>query len=282
MKKIALLIDALNVKPETLDFAAYIAKLGKSKIVGVFIEEYQLDIHPTIKSFGGPVYVEEVTLSAEERKENEVEISKNIDLFKEGCAQREVSAIVHHHKGNALKNAIHETRYADLVIIDPAISFTNDTNIPSKFAIALFSHAECPILIAPEYFEQINEVVLTYNGSRSSVFAIKQFYYQLPELGDKKIIILQINETDHTDGHKDEKAQFKEWLEMHFSKISFLEITGDAREELFKYFMEHNESNNKLLVTGAFGRTALSSFFKRSTADLVLKAVDIPIFITHH
>ena len=69
---------------------------------------------------------------------------------------------------------------------------------------------------------------------------------------------------------------------MHFSKVSFLELTGEAREVLFEYLMTHNEQKNKLLVTGAFGRNYLSTFFKPGAAELVLKAVDIPIFIAHH
>ena len=42
--------------------------------------------------------------------------------------------------------------------------------------------------------------------------------------------------------------------------------------QVFEYFMEHNEDNNKMLVTGAFGRSHLSRFFKPGTTDLVVPA----------
>jgi len=282
MKKILLLIDALNFKTETLNFAAYIASQGASKLVGVFIEPQELQASPTIKSIGGHLYVEEITQSVEERKEEDTLIQKNIHLYKEACLQREVCASIHQYKKDTLKNIVHETRYADLVIVDPALSLTSDKNIPSKLATEILANAECPVLIAPEYFEQIDEVIFAFDGSKGAAFAIKQFYYQLHELADKKITIVHINEGAINGRQAIQKSNFKEWLDMHFANISFLELSGNPSDLLFKYFLENNADNNKLLVMGAFGRSVLSSFFKPSTANLIMKAVDIPIFITHY
>jgi len=281
MEKILLLADALNYKPENLDFAAYIAKLGKAKLVGVFIENKDLDTVPTIKTFGGAAYVEEITIDADEHKKRADLVQKNIAAFKGGCIQREIMATTHHDVGNPLEQIIEESRYADLIIADPALSLTDDNRVPSKFIMEILSKAECPVLIAPEYFEQIEEIILAYDGSPSSVFAIKQLYYQFPKLSDKRVVVLHINKDKIEDWGK-HHTYFKEWLDMHFSNVSFLELTGDAREILFEYFMSRNEQVNQLLVTGAFGRSFLSTFFKPSAAELVLKAVDIPIFISHH
>lgn len=281
MQKILLLIDGLNYKPEILDFAAYVAKLGKSKLVGVFVENRQLDTVPSIKTFGGTAYVEEITIDAEEQKRRMDHIQKNMAAFRGGCIQREVMAVAHHDTGNPLEQIIDESRYADLVIADPAFSFTEEHKVPSKFIIDLLSKAECPVLIAPEYFEQLDEIVLAYDGSRSSAFAIKQLFYQLPKLAEKRVVVLHINK-DKIEKWDKQHSYFKEWLDLHFTNVSFLELTGDARDILFDYFMAQNEKQNQLLVTGAFGRNFLSTFFKPSTAELVLKAVDIPIFIAHH
>lgn len=282
MEKILLLANVLNFKAETLDFAAYICKLNKSKLVGVFVENKSLDTVSSIKTIGGTAFVEEITVSLEEQKRLSNLTEKNIATFKGGCIQREVLSVVHHDKGNALEQVIEESRYADLIIVDPSFSFNGDGSVPSKFVIELLGKAECPVLIAPEYYEQIAEIVLAYDGSRSSVFAIKQFYYQMQKLADKRITVLHINKGSSSGKHKGQHDHFKEWLDMHFTNVSFLELEGDARDILFEYFMMHDDRNNKMLVTGAFGRNYLSTFFKPSAADLVLKAVDIPIFITHH
>jgi len=282
MEKILLLVNALNFKAETLDFASDIAKLNRSKLVGVFMEDHNLDTVPSVKTVGGTAFVEEITVGVEEQKKQSNIIQKNIATFIGGCIQREVLSIVHRNSGNPLDRVIEETRYADLVIVDPSFSFSSEGKIPSKFVLELLGRAECPVLIAPEYYEELEEVVLAYDDSRSSVFAIKQFCYQMPKLAEKRIVVLHICKESSQHSIADEKAHFKEWLEMHFSNGSFLELTGEARDVLFEYFMLHNNNNNKMLVTGAYGRNYLSTFFKPSAADLVLKAVDIPIFITHH
>jgi hypothetical protein len=281
MEKILLLANALDFKVETLDFAAYICKLNKSKLTGVFIEQQSLDTVSSIKTIGGTAFVEEITVSAEEQRNQLNLVEKNIATFKGGCKQKDVLAVVHHDKGNALEQVIEESRYADLIITDPSFSFDGDGKVPSKFVVELLSKAECPVLIAPEYYAQTDEIVLAYDGSRSSVFAIKQFYYQMSKLADKRVTVLHINKDSSPKKHG-QHAYFKEWLDMHFANVSFLELSGEARDILFEYFMTHNDHNNKMLVTGAFGRNYLSTFFRPSTAELVLKAVDIPIFITHH
>jgi len=283
MKRIILLLDAINFKAQTLDFATAIAKPANSKIVGVFLEHRQLDTRPSLKALGGQIYIEEIIEDPAEQNSLREVAQKNIELFKDGCTQREVCAVVHRDNGNMMENLIEETRYADLIIIDPSTSFGNDKKVPSKFALELLTKSECPVLVAPEYFEQTEEIVFAYDGSRSSVYAIKQFYYLLPQLADSKLTVLQVSEKrGHHSQKERERNLFNEWTETKFSNISFVDLKGDARDTLFKYFFEQESYFNKMLVTGAYGRNLLSTFFKPSTADLLLKAVDIPIFIAHH
>jgi nucleotide-binding universal stress UspA family protein len=52
-----------------------------------------------------------------------------------------------------------------------------------------------------------------------------------------------------------------------------------VEDELVNYFLM---KKNKLIVMGAYGRSMLSSFFKRSSADALIRILDLPIFITHH
>jgi hypothetical protein len=283
MNKIAVLIDALNFRPEMLNFAAHIAGAGRSTLVGLFCEEPKLDVIPSMKAIGGQVFVEEIVQDKEAHKEREATIAKNMELFRAACLQQEIPALVRRITGEAGTKIIEESRYADLIVTNPSFSLTGDEKTPSGLVSELLNRAECPVLISPEHFERINEVILAFDGSASSVFAIKQFFYQLPGFAEKKIIVLHINENDTaTDERKAENDQFKEWLDMHFSNITLVQQAGDARAALFNYFMEQNEPEKKMLVMGAFGRGLLSTFFKPRTADILLKAADVPLFIAHH
>ena len=279
MKKILLIIDGLKYKGEALDFAAYIAKQDGSKITGVFLEHMELPESPSVVSVGGQMFVEEITLSEDELAAQEKKFELSIETFSKGCQTRGVDFVIHVDKGNAASKVIRESRFADLVILDPSLSFDGDDTIPSKFTADVLAHAECPVLITPVNFAEIEEVILAYDGSKSSAFAIKQFYAQLPSLGKTNVVVLHIKE----DGHKSHKlnSHFKEWLDLHVSSVDYLELSGDPRDQLYDYLRELTEHNNKLLVTGSFGRTALSMFFNPSTVGLVLKSIDIPIYIAH-
>jgi len=283
MKRIILLLNAANYKAEILDFATAIAKPGNSKIVGVFLDHHHLDTEPSIKKLGGQVYVEEITEDPTERKRKKDLTQRNIELFMDGCAQREVCSLVHQGNENMMERIIDETRYADLVIADPSTSFSREKKVPSKFVLELLSRSECPVLLAPEYFEQPSEVVFAYDGSRSSVYAIKQFYYLLPYFADKKTTILHVSEHgEPLNVNERERNLLNEWLDKKFPESSFVTLNGDADDVLLKHFLAQETQFDKILVTGAYGRNLLSTLFKPSTADLLLKAVDVPMFITHH
>ncbi len=281
MRRLLLLTDALNFKIGLLDFACYIARQEKSKLVGVFVEEHTLDAHPSIKSLGGRVYVEEITRTEGELIKDAADAAHNIKLFQEGCQKREVNSVAHHYANDVFKSVIHETRYADLLILDPSVNPGKEDAVPSDFAISLLRSSECPVVIAPEDADQIDEIVFAFDGSRSSVFAIKQFCNLLPQFTKRKITVVHVNKAGRNEGHDTERALLNEWLTMHFLEVAFVELSGDPEDELFKYFMEMQERNNKMFVTGAYGRGIVSSLLKPSAADLVLKAFDLPVFITH-
>jgi len=55
-------------------------------------------------------------------------------------------------------------------------------------------------------------------------------------------------------------------------------LKGDPDSKLFEELLVRK---NIFLVMGAYGRNAVSRFFKRSQADMLIKAVSQPIFIAH-
>jgi hypothetical protein len=58
----------------------------------------------------------------------------------------------------------------------------------------------------------------------------------------------------------------------------FEALKGETGTKLFDFLFKRK---NMFLVMGAYGRNALSQFFKRSHADLLIKTVSQPIFIAH-
>lgn len=277
MQKILFVTNASFLNASAMEFAAYIAKQNHGKLVGVFLENLKYKPYPEVKRVLGFPYVEEITAQSVQSPETVQEIENNIDLFRNYCVQQDIACIIHRDQGTPVELAIEESRYADLIITDAATSFSyHEESVPTRFVKGILMEAECPVIVAPERFEEVNEVVLCYDGSKSSVFAIKLFTYLCPSFANKDITLLHIQESEND--HVDARDKVMEWLRIHYTNVSLQLLFGDAGEQLFKTFLGRSD---KLLVMGAMGRSGISNLFKQSTAELLLEAVDTPVFIAH-
>lgn len=278
MEKILLAIDAINPDKQALKFACYLGRLTRSKIVGVFLENLVAEERPVLKKVHGMTYMDwEVDEKSEEHREKMDTIEKNIAFFKDSCICEEVNFKLHLDRGVPVRELISESRFADVIVIDAHTSFnrTYEGN-PTEFVKDVLKRAECPVVIAPESFNGVEEIVFAYDSSASSVFAIKQFTYLFPHLFNKKVCIVQVNESGAW--HDPDKYKFKEWLGDHYINLNFEALKGRADAELFIDLMKRK---NIFLVLGAYGRSELSKLFKRSQADLLIRGLSQPIFITH-
>ncbi len=279
MEKILLAIDAANINMPALDFACFIGRLTNSKVTGVFLENLKTREKPVLKTAYAGDYndYDAEDMSARNAKKALL-IEKNIGLFKDACERRSVRCAIHRDRGIPASEIIYESRYADLVIVDPCTSFSKIyEGEPTIFVKDILKDAECPVIIAPESFEGIDEIIFTYDGSKSSAFAIKQFTYLFPEFDDRKVIVIQVNKEGAWDGP--DKYHLKEWLQNRYSAIGFEVLKGDTGDKLFDYLFK---KQNVFIVMGAYGRNALSEFFRPSHADLLIKTLNQPIFISHY
>ena len=272
MRKILLAIDAQHLSNKTIDFACYVAALTKSKLTGIFLENLLIEEMSELAQASS--YNNDIPLSYERNKITD----ENIRSFREACEKRGVNTNIHRKRGAPAQEMIEESRFADLIITNAETSFKKKMeNTPSEFVKEILEKAECPVIIAPESFDGIDEIIFTYNKSRSSVLAIKQFVYLFPEFQNKKITLLEVNKENEIGVRA--KPRISEWLKTYYDEVDFKLLTGDCEEELFKYLLN---KKNLFLVMGAYGRNAFSSLIKPSRARLIVKTTDFPIFIAHH
>jgi hypothetical protein len=278
MEKILLAFDAVNPDMNTFEFACYLGRLTKSKITGVFLENLVAEEWPVLKHAHGMTYVDwQINEKSDEHKDKMELIEKNIAFFKQGCINHGVNYSLHRDRGVPANELVEESRFADVLVVDAETSFNKRyEGSPTEFVRDILKKAECPVIIAPESFDAVDEIVFAYNGSASSVFAIKQFTYLFPQLHNKKVSIIQVNEEG--EWQDTNKYKFKEWLKEHYTDLHFEALKGDTDVKLFDYLFKRK---NMFLVMGAYGRNTLSQFFKRSQADLLINTVTQPIFIAH-
>ncbi len=277
MQKILLTQDAHQLRMNAIDFACYLARLTHSRLTGVFLEDVLTDRPDLAASIayglslgnpGGSSLSDEQSLATTE---------ENIRLFREACVCREVVSRVHRDRGIPIGEMISESRFADLIVVDPETSFKQRVgSLPPPFVSDMLVDAECPVVLSPSSFERIDEIVFAYNGTASSVFAIKQFTYLFPEYRETKVQVVNVRQGNEES--IEESFKMKEWLNEHYEQVEFHLLKGSPTDELFGHLLDRK---NAFVVMGAYGRGLLSRFIRPSHARLIMRTLNLPIFIAH-
>lgn len=277
MKKIVYALNPLKFKIRNLDFISFICRQADSSLHVVFFENNMVDDIPDaiIKQAAMDMGIDDISKDLEALKQKIS--SANMLRFKTAWDNYGIPCYMHRNCNSPMEEMVLESRYADLIILDLSLSFSShDESVPSDFVRKYLHHAECPVIILPVSFHGIEEIVFTYDGGESSIYAIKQFTHLFPMLSAYKAVVISIN-PDNIE--MEEKYKFREWMHGHYKSIDFQTTAGNVGHGLVE--MLHNRAN-VLIVLGAYGRSFISSFFNPSHADPVLKWVGQAIFIAHH
>ncbi len=269
MKRILLALNPKRINNVALDFGCYLGKLTQSKISGVFLEA-----NPGAVQSRSSLQDQLKTYTQQERESGD--FTRVLTHFGEACLSRDTGYSVGRGKCIDLEGLIEESRFADLMVIDPCISFKDETvSAPSPLARQILSNAACPVVLAPELFDGIQMIVMTYDGSKAATHAIKQFTYLFPEFRDHKIQLVQV---EHERERHPDELLFTEWLNCHYPHLKYIVLKGNSEDRLINYLLP---LNNTLVVMGAYGRNFISRFFRQSMAEALVGTVVNPIFTAH-
>lgn len=184
MDKILIAVDSQNMDVSSVSFAFQLAELTHSKLTGLFLEEPDVEEEEEIilTRSGGELYVESVAIKDGGEDEDKASVRlENMDLFRTLSEQHQVQASIHLDKGLPINDLIAESRFSDLLIVNATTSFFDlDEKAPTGFVKNVLHDAGCPVIISPETFEGIDNIIFCYDGSKSAVFAMKQFTYLFP------------------------------------------------------------------------------------------------------
>ena len=272
MEKILVVLNPSDPSPELIRFAAQTARLSQSPLTALAVEQVFYEYLPLS---GDMPYlpVNEVAPSKQTSRLTDASVTRFLEI----CQQEQVTPLVIRAKGAAVAEVVRESRYADLLILDPATEFMDaERSLVSQFTREVLSLSECPVLVASDKVKEIEELVFCYDGTASAVYAMKQFMSLMPAYREKPAILLEVRRNR---SHEDEEHQrVMDLLQTHFNQVRYEVLNGDPKESLFRYFFMKQHA---LIVMGAYGRGQLSRLFHPSTANILLRSVDLPLFITH-
>jgi nucleotide-binding universal stress UspA family protein len=277
MKKIIAAIDGLKFSESTMNYAVHIAKQLNAHLVGVFLDD------PTYTSYKiYDVVVKEGVSEAKLKQYDEEDAEKRKEAatrFESVCNDAGINHSVHHDRDIALRELLHESIYADLLVIDSHETLTHyEEKQPSRFIRDLLAEVQCPVLLVPHKYKPIDKIVLLYDGEPSSVYAIKMFTYLLPLFKNTDTEVLCVKTVNKT-AHLPDNKLMKEYIKRHFPKVDYKVIKGFAEVEIVKHLKIF--SPNVLAVLGAYRRGKVSQLFHESMADTLIKETKLPLFIAH-
>jgi hypothetical protein len=272
MKKILLAFDGAHFSEGAFGFARKMNELSPLLITGVFLP--QID-YSALWSYSAAASAGMVIPTLEE--EDAIAIEKNIDRFKTLCQLNNIEYRVHKDFTDfALPGLKKESRFADLLIFGSESFYQNlGINEPNSYLKDAIHNAECPVLVVPEQFDFPEKNILAYDGTESSVYAIKQFAYLFPELTDNKTVLLYARDNDEI-AFPDEQ-NIEELVSRHFPDLTLFKLGVDPK----KYFgLWSGEKKGSILVSGAYSRSAFSMLFKKSFVSDVIRDHKLPVFIS--
>ena len=278
MKKFIAAFDGLRFSESVMEYAILLAKQSSAHLVGVFLDDYlrhSYKIYDLVTKEGAP----EVKQKKLEAKDMATRAAAS-NLFANACREAGINYSVHHDRDTAIYELLHESIYADLLIVNSSETLTAYTEkIPTEFIRDLLSHAQCPVLIVPQTFKPIEQLILLYDGEPTSVYAIKMFSYMLPSLKQTPTEVISVKSGNQTPIVPDKKLM-KEFMERHFPFATYSVLKGLPETAIVNYLK--NQEGNPLVVLGAYRRSTISRWFRASMADVLMGELKLPLFIAHN
>jgi nucleotide-binding universal stress UspA family protein len=279
MKKFIAAFDGLNFSESAMEYAIELAKSAKAHLVGVFLDDFIRRSYGVteIVSYEGSDLDKHLHELNDQDKETRDE---SVEVFEKACQGAGLNYSVHRDKNVALQELLHESIYADLLIIDSSETLSRMTEEPpTRFIRELLNDVQCPVLIVPKNYKGIDKLILLYDGEPSSVFAVKMFSYLLQPVKGLSTEVITVKAVEES-AHVPDNRLIKEFIKRHYPKAEYIVLKGIAEEEISRYL--HRSKEGAMVVLGAYRRGKLSRLFKPSMADYLLQHLKMPLFIAHN
>jgi hypothetical protein len=273
MKKILLASDGAHFSEGAFEFVRRLNEINPILLTGVFLPQAQLaNLWSYPDGMNGPLFIPLV-------ESGEASIAEeNIHRFEHLCVHNNIDYRVHKdYYDFALPELKKETRFADLLVLGTEKFYENmGTDTPNEYLREVLHGVECPVILVPEKFSFPESIILSYDGSEASVYAIKQFAYLFPELCSQKALLVYSNEAEKEDFP--ERIPMEELVARHFSDLTFFKLNANPK----KYFASWiSEKKGSLLVSGSYARSGVSQLFRKSFVQEVISNHQLPVFIAH-
>lgn len=272
MKKIIIPFDGNHFSTGAFSFAKNLHEKSPILLTGVFlpsVDYARFFFFPS--AFSAPMYMPTIEHFEEE------DVAGNVEQFTELCEKNYMEYRVHKDSyGYLIPQLSTETRFADAMIIGSESFYKDGVQYGTdQYIKEALRNTECPVIIVPEEYSFPSQIILAYDGSESSVFAIKQFAYLFPELCNLKTVLVYVGNEKHD---VPEQILIEELGARHYPDFTITKLTMKHKEEFSEWYDQHSHS---IIVSGSFGRSGISELFSKSFVMDTIRDYATPVFIAH-
>ncbi len=273
MKKVLLAFDGEHFSEGVFEFVRQMHLHQPVFAIGMFLPS--VDYGELLYSFGGvisgPLYISEAVPA------DEAVLDKNIAHFKKLCEESGIGYKIHRDFNRHVVTQVkEETRFADMLVVSGESFYENlGVETQDEYIANVLHKTECPVVLVPEKYVQPESVILAYDGSEQSVYAMKQFTYLLPEFNSVKALLASFGDSGK---EIPDRQNIEELLLRHFEHLTILKVRLAAKKDIEQWIVGNG---NTMLVAGAYGRSLFSETFRNSFITAGIKDHKVPIFVAH-
>jgi nucleotide-binding universal stress UspA family protein len=269
----------LKYSESTRNYAIQIAKHNKAHLVGIFLEDFTYHSYKVYDLIREESPVTKSKQQQLDKKDDDTRAAA-VQNFATACQNEGLEYSLHRDRNIAIQELLHESIYADLLVICVTETLTHYAEkVPTRFIRDLLSNTQCPVMAVPHKYKPVNKLVLLYDGAPSSVHAIKMFSYTLPAMKQNPAEVLSVIDASQS-GHVPDNRLMKEFMKRHYPTAIFKVLKGAPEIEIVDYLKK--QTGNPLIVAGAYRRGMVSRWFRQSMADALMKDLKLPLFIAHN
>ena len=278
MKKFIAAFDGLQFSKTSLQYAIFLTKKANAHLVGVFLEDFTRRSYSIadITMYEGVSFEDRVRELDEKDQDLRQEA---VQEFEEECQAAGINFTVHRDRNIALHELLHESIYADLLIVDARETVTPHREpVPTRFIRELLADVQCPVVVVPSDYKPIEKFSILYDGEPSSVFAVRMFSYLFGKF-EMETDVITVKSAEQS-LHLPDNRLMREYMKRHFPNAGYVVIKGNPEDMIVRHLVA--EQQNCFIILGAYRRSRLSRVFKASMADLLIKYLKFPLFIAHN
>ncbi|HLZ86926.1 MAG TPA: hypothetical protein VKQ52_06800 [Puia sp.] len=205
-------------------------------------------------------------------------IARNSTKLSRFCETHSIGLRIHEDRFDFALAAIKkETRFADLLLLSSRHFFeVIDESQPNAYMTRILHESECPVMLLPEEPRMPGEIVLAYDGTSASVYAIRQFAYLFPEFANIRTTLIYVDPKGK--GEIPDHDSVRELGRLHFRNFRMLRLSM-CTDTFYDTWI--GLTTNPWLVAGAFGRSDWSRLLCHSFISRMIREHNVPIFLAH-